>query len=658
MVASNHFVSGLPVNLDDLIHCRTVEQQRLEFKACWDEYTKKGIVHSICAFANDLLNANGGYVVLGIEEANGKPVLPPRGIEEAQLDAIQREVMGACKGGISPEYLPAIFSEVFQEQPILVLWAPAGDNRPYQAPCRDERGRCYWVRSGSSSIEARGDILRQLMEGAAKIPFDDRRNMTASLGDISPRLVKRFLENVRSRLAEADLPIEVLLKKLKLTAPVNSHDVPRNVALLFFHETPDVFFSCARIEVVQFGDQGDLVEEKYFEGPLQEQIHSCLVYLDGIGGRLIEKVPRQAEIERTVAYPYEAMEEALVNAIYHRGYDSPPEPVKVYLYPDRMEIISYPGPVPGITLDQLHSGQVPPVPARNRRIGEFLKDLRLAEGRGTGIPKIKRKMLENGSPEARFDFDEGRTYFRVTLPVHPRYKTLHALRESGHLWLIGEKERASALLENAFSDQPSSGVLLSQLMEYAFVLEKFEVATRCLSSFEQQDERTEASLPYLTLARLYVERRRMAEAQAILAKMPSSLSVSDLVEMADLKKRAGDFREGHRLLAEAIAQSPDDAKVIHHFAQMKMRLAKTRKERSAKKRLNREAVELLRRAHQLTDDSTRKAWIWLDLASCLDWLREPRDMVDKAFQKALSLRPDDALFRERYESWIGRQRQR
>ena len=40
--------------------------------------------------------------------------------------------------------------------------------------------------------------------------------------------------------------------------------------------------------------------------------------------------------------------------------------------------------------------------------------MRLAEGSGTGLPKIRRSMAENGSPSPLFDFDEGRTYFRIT----------------------------------------------------------------------------------------------------------------------------------------------------------------------------------------------------------------------------------------------------
>ena len=94
----------------------------------------------------------------------------------------------------------------------------------------------------------------------------------------------------------------------------------------------------------------------------------------------------------------------------------------MYLYPNRIEVISYPGPVPGIEQRHLDGhAPMPPVPARNRRIGEYLKELRLAEARGTGIPKIRRTMEQNGSPAPRFDFDEGRTYFRVTLPAHPEH---------------------------------------------------------------------------------------------------------------------------------------------------------------------------------------------------------------------------------------------
>ena len=142
----------------------------------------------------------------------------------------------------------------------------------------------------------------------------------------------------------------------------------------------------------------------------------ALDYFKAFITTVIKKIPGRAEADRTNSFPFETLEEALVNAVYHRSYNHTQEPVKIFLYSNHVEIISYAGPVPGLKPDHFKPGvQFPPVPNRNRRIGEFLKELNLVEGRYTGIPKIHRKMKENGSPEPTFDFDEDRTYFRVTL---------------------------------------------------------------------------------------------------------------------------------------------------------------------------------------------------------------------------------------------------
>jgi len=56
---------------------------------------------------------------------------------------------------------------------------------------------------------------------------------------------------------------------------------------------------------------------------------------------------------------------------------------------------------------------------RNRRIGEFLKELELTEGRSTGIPKILKVMSANGSPAPLFETDDDRCAYVIRLPVHP-----------------------------------------------------------------------------------------------------------------------------------------------------------------------------------------------------------------------------------------------
>ena len=429
--------NGLPFNLDDVIQRRRIESNRVEYKATWNPVIAAAVVKTVATFANDLLNLNGGYILLGIEEEGGRPVLPPRGLDDLDPDLVQKQIYGVCKR-INPPYQPQVFPVEYQGRTLILIWAPAGDTRPYQAP-EDASAKIspakWFARQGPMTVAAKGEILRQLMETTGRTPFDDRRNLEARLEDLSPALVRRFLHEIQSDLIDADPPVADydLYDRLRLVTQVNGHKVPRNVALLFFNLRPDHFFQGARIEVVGFPDDagGDTLLERVFRGPLPDQIREALEHLRSYGVEVVQKQDDRPEARRFHAYPAGAVEEALVNAVYHRGYDGPAEPIKVSVYPRRMEIISYPGPVASVTMEQLNGGSAGSVaPARNRRIGEFLKELKLAEARSRGIPKIQRKLRENGSPPATFDFDEDRTYYRTTLPIQTDFFDWKTFRPS------------------------------------------------------------------------------------------------------------------------------------------------------------------------------------------------------------------------------------
>ena len=78
---------ALPINSNLLLTGTTGEWERLEFKEGWNPLD---IMQSICAFANDINNWGGGYIVVGIDENNGSPVRPPVGLKTSQLDRIQK----------------------------------------------------------------------------------------------------------------------------------------------------------------------------------------------------------------------------------------------------------------------------------------------------------------------------------------------------------------------------------------------------------------------------------------------------------------------------------------------------------------------------------------------------------------------------------------
>ena len=169
-------------------------------------------------------------------------------------------------------------------------------------------------------------------------------------------------------------------------------------------------------------DVGDNFTEHYFKGALHHQLRDALSFIrTNIIREHVVKVPNKAEAMRFFNYPFEAVEEALANAVYHKGYDLG-KPIEVQIFTDKITVLSYPGPVPPVDSQILHNQKIVARDYRNRRIGDPLKELELTEGRGSGFPKMFRKMGNNGSPQPIIETDENGVYFMVTLPINQAYK--------------------------------------------------------------------------------------------------------------------------------------------------------------------------------------------------------------------------------------------
>ncbi|MEM6265263.1 MAG: ATP-binding protein [Bacteroidota bacterium] len=129
---------ALAISLSELVNGQVLEWERLEFKQGWNP---EDVLHSLCAFANDLNNWGGGYLILGIAEKNGRPILPPTGLNPDSIDRIQGDLLELCHR-LSPHFIPIIQPYVFQEKHLLIIYAPAGDMRPYTAPEELGKGGC------------------------------------------------------------------------------------------------------------------------------------------------------------------------------------------------------------------------------------------------------------------------------------------------------------------------------------------------------------------------------------------------------------------------------------------------------------------------------------------------------------------------------------
>ncbi|MEI7604070.1 MAG: RNA-binding domain-containing protein [bacterium] len=411
---------ALPINIQNLINQETVESERVEFKKGWNP---EDCLHSICAFANDINNWGGGYIIIGIEAIDGVPILPPIGLALSELDKIQKKIV-EYSYKISPSYTPIVSHEIIDGKHILIIWAPGGDNRPYQASInlgKNEKQKVYWIRKASCTVTAGIEDERKLLELASKIPFDDRVNHNAIIEDLDITLIQSYLREVKSSLFDqsSKLSFLELCRSMNIVKGPDEDVYPKNVGLLLFSLEPTKFFPGAMIEIVIYNDDiGDQLTEQKFTGPLHIQLREAINFLkNNVIKQKTIKIEGKAEAQRFYNYPFEAIEEALPNAVYHRSYEHL-NSIEISVRLDRIDILSFPGPLPPLNRKLLKEERIIPRDYRNRRIGEFLKELKLTEGRGTGIPKIRRSMLLNGSSKPIFDTDIDMTYFMTTLPIH------------------------------------------------------------------------------------------------------------------------------------------------------------------------------------------------------------------------------------------------
>ena len=283
--------------------------------------------------------------------------------------------------------------------------------------------------------------------------FDDRVNRDADIDDMRITLIREYLYEVGSPLLEnfRSRSLEDIARDMKLVKGSGyiGKLLPVNAGLMFFNDEPDNFFPYARIEVVNKPDPSGIgMTETIFRGPLHRQLKDALSYIrNSVIAEYVTKVPNQAEAVRMFNWPYLAIKEALTNAVYHRSYEIY-EPITVTITPEQLDILSVPGPDCSITAECMAKGVMVANRCRNPRIGGFLKELKMAEARNTGVPLIFSAMKNNGSGLPIFKTDEDRSYLRVILPIHPIFLEKDSPRAARINKAVSRQKRARMTRED------------------------------------------------------------------------------------------------------------------------------------------------------------------------------------------------------------------
>ena len=112
------------------------------------------------------------------DDETGMAIRPVEGVPIEKIDGILQEMV-SYNNKMSPYYMPRTSVEEVDGKQVLVIWCPAGINRPYSVPenvtAKNGSKEYFYIRSGSSSIIAKGEVLDELRELLISKRYRNRR---------------------------------------------------------------------------------------------------------------------------------------------------------------------------------------------------------------------------------------------------------------------------------------------------------------------------------------------------------------------------------------------------------------------------------------------------------------------------------------------------
>lgn len=248
-------------------------------------------------------------------------------------------------------------------------------------------------------------------EGAfGKGPFDKILRKDLDYDAIDEQAVKDFLQTREIKLKVAAPKISIkhfLTDILKVVKKEDGNLHPINAALLFFGKDPTEHITHHEIRIARFkgADRVETIDSQEIKGHIYKMLGDVESFFKR-NTRLANKIVEFKRID-IPEYPFEAIREAVINAIAHRDYNRRGAPIMVSIFDDRIEVRNPGGLLPGLNIKKLEGKHA----TRNEAICNIFHETMDMERYGTGITKMKRFMKVHGLSEPEFS-EEG-DYFVV-----------------------------------------------------------------------------------------------------------------------------------------------------------------------------------------------------------------------------------------------------
>jgi len=364
------------------------EGQRIEFRRTCVPVAALGKV--VCG----MLNTSGGYIVCGVTDDH---IVAGVSLREGQLATVERQL----HEGLSPKALVSVEEIRLQQQTVVVVEDPAGQDLPYAFQ------NVFYIREGDRDQRADAETIRDMVMRRQIEPERWERRLSVANpeteldADEVFRAVRDSQRVQRAWFRDSGNTQMVLedFSAAKYGRLTNGGDVL--FSLNSARRLPQTRLRAYSYNSDKASDK--FADMKSFEGPamtLFEQAYNFIVRNTRTVSRFIKGSPVRQDAPM---YPEAAVREALINAFAHRDYSSASGGIAIHVFPRRLEIWNSGSLPPGVTSETLYRGQLSVL--RNPDIAHVLYLRGLMEKAGRGSVLMVQECEKNGLSPPKWQSD-------------------------------------------------------------------------------------------------------------------------------------------------------------------------------------------------------------------------------------------------------------
>ena len=375
-----------------------METELIEFKKTTGEL-KEGIV-SLAS----MLNKNGkGTLYFGVRN-DGEVLGQQIG------DRTLREISQGIANAIKPQIIPTIIIELCDDKNVIKVSAE-GDEKPYSAYGK------YYMRSADEDREISPQQLRNLM-----------LSVSDSIASIEANNQALTFEQLKMLYADNNLTLRENTFEQNLNLLTRDGTYNLMAAIL-----ADVNSYSIKVAVFRGTDKTDLVRRnEYGYKCMLVAVKQVLDYMEALNDTVVDV--EGSLRKETKLFDFPCFREAWLNACLHNRW-SRQTPPAVYMFENRIEILSVGGLPDGLTLEEFYEGKSKPV---NLELQQIMVQLDYIEQTGHGVPLIVSKYGKEA-------FDITENFITVTIPLNREIKSKSDVKKDKKL-LTDSKDKELLML--------------------------------------------------------------------------------------------------------------------------------------------------------------------------------------------------------------------